>query len=42
VRRHTDGQPAKRNDAASEVFRNACKDVEIVTFDELLDKLRLR
>ena len=24
-----------------EVFRNACKDVEIVTFDELLDKLRL-
>jgi Domain of unknown function (DUF4263) len=24
-----------------EVFRNACKNVEIITFDELLDKLRL-
>ncbi len=24
-----------------EIFRNACKDVDVVTFDELLEKLRL-
>jgi hypothetical protein len=32
-------EPVKRR--SFEVFRNSCKDVEVVTFDELLNKLKL-
>lgn len=33
-----DGRNGRRS---FEIFRNACKDVDVVTFDELLQKLRL-
>ncbi|MGS5087115.1 Shedu immune nuclease family protein [Hydrogenophaga sp. A37] len=35
----TPTEPVKRR--SFEVFRNSCKDVEVVTFDELLNKLKL-
>lgn len=35
----TPTEPAKRR--SFEVFRNSCKDVEVVTFDELMNKLKL-
>jgi hypothetical protein len=35
----TPTEPAKRR--SFEVFRNSCKDVEVVTFDELFNKLKL-
>ncbi len=35
----TPTEPIKRR--SFEVFRNSCKDVEVVTFDELLNKLKL-
>jgi hypothetical protein len=33
--------PKEARRRSFEIFRNACKDVEVLTFDELLGKLQL-